>query len=436
MSGRRFRSERALGQALDELAAVSTWLTGVRYRALLKGALVADCGKQALVPNAVTVRIGTNEVEREQIEAGDLSDWSITAPGKRAVIDPERGRLLFLGAAPTQAVTVTYHYGFPAPMGAGTYDRRDAPSGAAAFTHQGGGPIVAASVAGNGLTRITDSATYGVGSTTNKADVRRLVFAAANQRRPLVRLTSDWQLDTGTNTESTLEMDGLWISSDGGTEIVLRGDYEVVTIRRCTLDPGGRRYTGTIIPPVRLIVEGMVERIVVDRSVTGPIRARGAGIVERVEVLDSIVQSRMVGLKALRFRMGQVDLERTTVFGQMDVHRLSATDSVITGPIDVTDTQAGCFRFSAAPSGSRLPHPYESYLFEDSDHYFTSRVFGRPGFGQLSETAPPELSRGAENGSEMGAFSAFHNPIKLDGLRNKVDEYLPFGLIPAFVNDT
>lgn len=101
------------------------------------------------------------------------------------------------------------------------------------------------------------------------------------------------------------------------------------------------------------------------------------------------------------------------------------------------DTQTGCFRYSAAPANSRLPRPYESFLFEqDTNHWFTSRRFGDPGFAQLSDTAPNNLVRGAENGSEMGAFSGLLNPTKLDGLKAKIDEYMPFGLIPIFINKT
>ena len=125
-----------------------------------------------------------------------------------------------------------------------------------------------------------------------------------------------------------------------------------------------------------------------------------------------------------------------TVFGDIGVHRLWASEALITGPVEVVDTQKGCFRFSAAPTGSRLPRPYESHFIDDTNHYFTSRRFGHPGYGQLSETAPVELLRGAENGSEIGAFSGLLNPIKRDGLRAKVDEYMPFGLIPLFIQET
>jgi hypothetical protein len=54
----------------------------------------------------------------------------------------------------------------------------------------------------------------------------------------------------------------------------------------------------------------------------------------------------------------------------------------------------------------------------------------------LSQSAPAGLLTGAENGSEIGAFSSLIAPIRLDGLRAKVDEYMPFGLIPVFVCQT
>ena len=40
------------------------------------------------------------------------------------------------------------------------------------------------------------------------------------------------------------------------------------------------------------------------------------------------------------------------------------------------------------------------------------------------------------NGSEIGAWSAALNPIKEDSLLRKVEEYLPFGLVPIFIRET
>jgi len=84
----------------------------------------------------------------------------------------------------------------------------------------------------------------------------------------------------------------------------------------------------------------------------------------------------------------------------------------------------------------RLPRQYESHKIKDIDHYFTSWRFGDPGYAQLSKTIPLEICRGAENGSEIGAFNNLYNPIKLESLKAKVDEYMPFGLIPVYISET
>lgn len=168
----------------------------------------------------------------------------------------------------------------------------------------------------------------------------------------------------------------------------------------------------------------------------GPIRTAGGGRVECVQLRDTIVDAAVAGGPALEVPDGEGELSRVTVFGPVDVNRLWATETLVTAGVDVTDTQNGCFRFSAAPAGSRLPRPYEWFEFDDPGHYFVSRRFGDPGYAQLSLTAPAALHRGAENGSEIGAFSELLNPIRLDSLQKKVDEYLPFGLIPIYIVET
>ena len=142
-------------------------------------------------------------------------------------------------------------------------------------------------------------------------------------------------------------------------------------------------------------------------------------------------------MKALNIDTGKSIIQRSTIFGDTDLHRLEASEALFTGNVSITDTQKGCFRYSAALKTNRLPHPYESFLFSmDAKQWFTSRRFGEPGYAQLSDTAPEKLRLGAENGSEMGAFSNLLNPVKSDGLRSKVNEYMPFGLIPIFIHQT
>jgi len=232
----------------------------------------------------------------------------------------------------------------------------------------------------------------------------------------------------------------LWIGATGSlaAEIILRGDFECVVIRNCSIDPGGsRNLKDEVLHALPVTIEGRVEMLCIESSILGPLRTQGNGVVEELIISDSILQSVDPSVRVIHLNTGITHINRSTVFGEVVVHRLEASEALITGRVIVTDTQNGCFRFSAAPDISRLPHPYESFLFEkDTNHWFTSRRFGDPGFTQLSDTAPVILKRGAENGSEMGAFSNLLNAIKSDGLQNKIDEYMPFGLIPIFINET
>ena len=59
---------------------------------------------------------------------------------------------------------------------------------------------------------------------------------------------------------------------------------------------------------------------------------------------------------------------------------------------------------------------------------FTSTHYGDPGYGQLGLTCAKEICTGAENGSEMGAFSSLKQPQRETNLRIRLEEYLPFGL--------
>ena len=59
---------------------------------------------------------------------------------------------------------------------------------------------------------------------------------------------------------------------------------------------------------------------------------------------------------------------------------------------------------------------------------FTSTDFGQPGYAQLSLRCAIEITTGADDGSEMGAFSFLQQPQRRANLLAALDEYLRFGL--------
>ena len=424
----QFQDEDQLSAAMSQIPEINV---SDIFLPLLRYSIIAKCGKNSLLPSAIKIDTGYPNfvIPPEQIVAGNLESrtpWLV--PIKRLVIDPENGRFNLIEQDASKEINVTYFYGFSGPIGAGTYNRS-----VVLGDHgvEGGGKLDAAKINNNGITHIKDSKTYGpVGS---KDKVENLSLIAANEQRPYLRLENNWILK-GAIEDAKLNLEGIWVGSKGPYGIIMRGDYEQVTIRNCTLDPGcDTDLSGHVINPVPLIIEGYVEQLIIESSITGAIQTGEDGYVEQIIIRDSIVQN----AQGLAISGNQAKLERVTILGSIQVSRLQASEALITGRVVVADIQNSCFRFSAAPNTSVMPRPYESFLFaEDTQHWFNSCRFGHPGYGQLSETAPAELQRGAENGSEIGAFNNLNNPLKLDSLRSKIEEYMPFGLIPIFINET
>ena len=221
-----------------------------------------------------------------------------------AMVLPEVGQFALLHplAGP---ITVTYHYGFSAPMGAGPYDRRILGKTANPT------PLPLASVSGGGdalldldafpsigTVTIGDSLTYG--SVPEASSIQDLTIQAQNQSRPLIRLSpgTAWAF-TGIN-QASLILEGLFVT---GGDIVLRGSFASVTLNCCSFDPGSaathqgassvftQSIDGRDLVPSRLWIEGEIEELVIDRSILGPVLTRNGGEVESVVAAESILQS-------------------------------------------------------------------------------------------------------------------------------------------------
>jgi hypothetical protein len=154
----------------------------------------------------------------------------------------------------------------------------------------------------------------------------------------------------------------------------------------------------------------------------------------------------------------EVRLERVTVRGAARVRAvLLATEVIFDGPVDAERIQVGCLRFSYVPAGSRTPRRYrcqpdlaERRAIEAAEALgtvtdperdairarvrrrvrpeYTSEAYGQPPYLQLAQGAPLEITTGAEDGAEMGAYCHLKQPQREANLRTRLEEYLPFGL--------
>ena len=467
--GARFDSESALRRQLTDFGAAIGAVPADWYVELVGLSLMVDTGKAQLYPSQVAISDGVVDFVTERISAGNLSDLlrhpEIAGGLAELVISPEHGR--FASLPPGEPVdfepsVARYHYGFSAELGAGPYPRSDiniVPDREASdgVVPDGG------ELQGDGL-RIVDNRSYELTIEAGQPLLDDAAITVGPQRRPFVLLRGAAGSETEAvlqpgDTNQTFIIDGGWYAgqdpngelADGDTfDLVINGaagntdneyDFERVEIRFSTLDPGGVRADGVRIPPLRIFVRSRIRRLVLRRAITGPIVVEkedsdDPSLIEELLICESIVDGSQTsdGI-AISNMFGRVVLEGSTVFGNLNAAMLDASNSVVDGVINVVNNQDGCFRFSAtvdAP-GVRLPPRYRDYVGRIPPAFFNSSRFGDPQYAQLSLVAPEAITTGAENGSEMGAFSHLLNPIRLNSIRAKVDEYGPAGQLAQYL---
>ena len=253
------------------------------------------------------------------------SDYNLVG-SDQVKLFPEIGRFHVLNSPANDVVYVTYHYGFSSNIGAGPYDRRTPGAKAALLPApesvvRGGVDALTttnqlASLAPAGTITLDDSLTYtSVSSVGDVNAIQRVALRAQNLNRPVIRLpapaprSTEWVFTgaaastptpNGDLIDGVLTLDGLFIS---GGDIVLRGSFDSVTLTCCTLDPGGsgddsnpptifaKAADDRDLLPCRIWVEADIRQFTIDRSITGPVRTRLHGEIEKLLVKDSIMQA-------------------------------------------------------------------------------------------------------------------------------------------------
>lgn len=463
--GRRFATERgmleAANAALAETPAPPNALSAAQSAWLIARAMESDSPRRNLLPGgdaatlSIAIAVGAAAdpaLGPESLYGANLEEWGedLQPPAwVEALVDPARGRLRLMDplSADEDVRVERLYYGAFWPVGAGTHDRASGLAAASFAPVASLQPDWTAALAGEH--RFMDNRTYRPqlppnGIVEAEGD---LTLSAANQRRPYIVLepaAGDTVILRSTRPGARLVIDGLWLGvfgagAAGPTTLRIDGSWAQVVLRNVTVDPGGERAAGPgqpadPIPAVRLAFGGAVDELVIERCVTGRIVEQGTPFdpcaTDTVRITDTIVRSATPD-PAIALRNASLTVDATTVFGDLIVGRIDASELLTDGRVLVEDRQAGCFRFSAAAAGSRVPRPYESHFFEDGLPFgtFISRRFGDAGYAQLSEIAPAEIREGGEDGVEIGAFKAALDPIKRTDLAAKLAEFMPINVI-------
>ncbi len=400
-------------------------------------------------------------VAPDAVSVCNLSDasggaWAHTPAAGRVAIDPVLGRIAF-GTAPGTPPLITYHYGFSADLGGGTYDRLGtfqelSPVVTVPAQH----PTVQAAIdvaATGGAVEILDSGRYAETLVVAPTAIGAFVeLRAADQMVPFLALGGDLLVSGAASTEVCLN--GLWIAG-GAVRVAADAANHLgqLTLRHCTLTPGITRTAdgkpGKPDTPSLVIESGIT--VVIDRCILGAIRvAPGAS----VTITNSIIDAGHSDGVAYAGPDGKaagapLSIAGSTVIGKVHVTQLTlASNTIFAASLATADTwsapvwaetrSSGCARFCYVPPGSRVPRPHRCQPAAGSpapvpQPVFTSQTFGDPGYCQLSNRTAVAIRSGAEDGSEMGVFQSLAQAQRDINLRVRLEEHLRFGLEAALV---
>jgi hypothetical protein len=190
--------------------------------------------------------------------------------------------------------------------------------------------------------------------------------------------------------------------------------------------------------------------IEIDHCICGPIKL--ADTVPSLRVSESIIDKGNNYESAIEAPGTDLDLEDCTIFGATRGRSLEASDCIFTGGVKIERQQTGCVRFCYLPGEKDLQTPrryrcqpdlalvetdgVQAGGRQESDESIKARIapvfrslhYDYLGYGQLSPICAEEILKGAEDGSEMGAFGCLKLPQREANLRASLKEYLRLGL--------
>jgi len=438
---------------------------------------------------SICVYRGGQPVPRSQIVVADLRRWHERTPRGRVSIDPELGRIAFPERhPPEQEISVTCAHLGIGTIGGGSYQRPLPPATVPVYPVGPGGHASirlaleawrSANEHGQApaaVIEITDDGLYREHLDIRLAVGQQLQIRAAQGCRPVIipveirggrpdRLRVRGVGYPGAADPPSFALDGVWVARHS---LDLYGSFACVGLRHCTLVPAGALARTEPREERRrpsLVVHGMSGPIEISSSVIGKIRVDSpeTGFEPLpLRVRDSVLDASDPRERAVLGTDGRpawvrLSLSRVTVLGGAEVHSAGlAEDSILTGPLDCERRQTGHVRFSYLGPGSRTPKrtscqpdtavaPAKAQIAGGTpampDHgrleaptaaqlvpRFDSVQLGQPGYARLAGDAAPELTHGAHDEGELGAYHDLWQPLRVADLKRQLQQYVPAGI--------
>ncbi len=427
-------------------------------------------------------------VPRSEILVTDLSRWAERTPDRHVSVDPLLGRIAFPARhPPDEEISVRCAHLGAGAIGGGSYQRPlSAVTSPYSVGPHGHASIRAAVEAwrtankhGEVPTAVIEISHDGVYS--EHLDIRlnageQLEIRAAQGCRPIVipvesrggrpdRFRVRGSDDPDAANPPRFTLDGVWVARHS---LDLSGSFAAVTLRHCTLVPSGSLEETASAEERRLpslVVRGMPCPISIASSVMGKLHVESpeAGFEPLpLKVCNSVLDPSNRHERALlgaddRPAWVRLSLSRVTVLGGAEVHSVGMVeDSIVTGALDCERRQTGNVSFCYLAPGSRTPkrtkcqpetalgrveeaiargelaaserRRSEAHIAARLVPRFDSVDFGQAAYARLAGSAAPELTHGAHDEGELGAYHDLWQPLRVADLRSQLQQFAPVGI--------
>lgn len=231
----------------------------------------------------------------------------------------------------------------------------------------------------------------------------------------------------------------------------------IVQVSDCTLAPGPAPEQAMAAQGEPAVIVRDAAALCIARCITGPVAASAAG---SVRVTDSIIDANSpccVAYAGVDGRWAGADLhvEGSTVIGKVSTRTLQlASNTIFHARLARRDPwpaalwcrrrQTGCVRFCSLPRDAITPRRYEclppdsadgsaaasatlsaSFFAPSFEPVFVSLRYGEPGYALLSGDVPVAIWRGADDGSQIGAYHQSQETEAVANVQVRAPEYLP-----------
>ena len=411
--------------------------------------------------NSLALYAGGQLLNAYQIQVCNLSgadgNWINVPPAGSpytAAIDPELGRIALApdSASPPPDLKASFFYGFNADLGGGEYSRQatfivpnkplpfpDPANAARALQDVLHDAVSQAQAAKSGAVavEITNSGAYS--ATSLSVDLPAgftLELRAADGARPTLTMTGEIAVTGGAS--STFALNGVVVRAAVHAPVA-RPDGTPnqlsLALTHCTLVPNAAN-ASVVLEPSGL-------QLNVSKSILGGLRVAVLATANLADCIVDATSRTTVAYSALDHSGagGPLTLTGCTVVGKIHATLLNlVSNSIVWAALGAGDTfqaplwsdrrQAGCVRFSYLPPLPLTPLPFE--CVEQGPRapqpVFFSLRYGDPGYLKLLTATADAVRRGADDGSEMGAFHFVMAPLRETDLRVRLQEYTPVGL--------